>query len=116
VGIWTGLGLPRIDRWRTLVSAVMNLGVPWNAGNFLTICKPVSCSRTLHYEVSIVHIPKGQFYTSWQVTTDDCSGTHQHQSSPNYEFLKNILLHKNILTKITKIQKIVSRSVDLLCN
>ena len=25
VGIWTGLGWPR---WRTLVSAVMNLGVP----------------------------------------------------------------------------------------
>jgi hypothetical protein len=28
VGIWTGLGWPRIDRWRTLVSAVMNLVVP----------------------------------------------------------------------------------------
>jgi len=28
VGIWTGLGWPRIDRWRTLVSAVMNLRVP----------------------------------------------------------------------------------------
>jgi len=27
VGIWTGLGWPRIDRWRTLVSAVMNLRV-----------------------------------------------------------------------------------------
>ena len=28
-GMWTGLGWPRIrDRWRTLVSAVMNLGVP----------------------------------------------------------------------------------------
>ena len=27
------------DRWRTLVSAVMNLRVPWNAGNFLTSCK-----------------------------------------------------------------------------
>ena len=32
------------DRWRTLVSAVMNLRVPRNAGNFLTSCKPVSCS------------------------------------------------------------------------
>jgi hypothetical protein len=41
------------DRWRTLVSAVMNLRVPWNAGNFLTSCKPVSCSRrTLHRGVS----------------------------------------------------------------
>ena len=30
------------DRWRTLVSAVMNLRVPRNAGNFLTSCKAVS--------------------------------------------------------------------------
>jgi len=28
VGIWTGLGWPRIDRWRKLVSEVMNLRVP----------------------------------------------------------------------------------------
>ena len=29
VGIWTGLGWPRMEkRWRTLVSAVMNLRVP----------------------------------------------------------------------------------------
>ena len=57
VGIWTGLGWPRIDRWRTFVSAVMNLRVPWNAGNFLTSCKPVSCSRrTLHHGVSNAHI------------------------------------------------------------
>ena len=28
VGNWTGLGWPRIDRWRTLMSAVMNLRVP----------------------------------------------------------------------------------------
>ena len=41
------------DRWRTLVSAVMNLRVPWNVGNFLTSCKPVSFSRrTLHHGVS----------------------------------------------------------------
>ena len=25
MGIWTGLGWPRIDRWWMLVSAVMNL-------------------------------------------------------------------------------------------
>jgi len=42
-----------IDRWRTLVSAVMNVRVPCNAGNFLTSCKQVSCSsRTLHRGVS----------------------------------------------------------------
>jgi len=42
-----------LAQWRTLVSAVMNLRVPWNAGNFLTSCKPVSFSRrTLHHWVS----------------------------------------------------------------
>ena len=49
---WIGLAQDR-DRWQTLVSAVMNLRVPWNAGNFLTSCRPVSFSRrTLHHGVS----------------------------------------------------------------
>jgi len=34
----------------------MNLRVPWNAGNFLTSCKPVSFSRrTLHHGVRSNH-------------------------------------------------------------
>jgi len=49
---WIGLAQDR-DRCRTLVSAVMNLLVPRNAGNFLTSCKSVSFSRrTLHNGVS----------------------------------------------------------------
>ena len=49
---WIGLAQDR-DGWRRLVSAVMKLRVPWNAGNFLTSCKPVSFSRrTLHHGVS----------------------------------------------------------------
>jgi len=41
---WIELAHDR-DRWPTLVSVVMNLRVPRNAGYFLTSCKPVSCSR-----------------------------------------------------------------------
>ena len=49
---WTGLAQDK-DRCRTLVSAVMNIRVPWNAGIFLTSYKPVSFSRrTLHHGIS----------------------------------------------------------------
>ena len=49
---WIGLAQDR-EMWRTLVSEVMNLRVPWNSGNYLTSCKPVRFARkTLHHAVS----------------------------------------------------------------
>jgi hypothetical protein len=66
---WIGLAQDR-DRWRTLVSAVMNVQVPWNVGNFLTSCKPVSCSRrTLHRGVSKLVLNTCRCFGKWEVIT-----------------------------------------------
>jgi hypothetical protein len=49
---WIKLAQDR-DRWRALLNVVMNLRVAYNAGNFLTSCKPVSLStRNLPHGVS----------------------------------------------------------------
>ena len=43
---------PDRDRWGTLVKVVMNIRVPYNAGNFFTTCGPFSFSgRTLLMEL-----------------------------------------------------------------
>ena len=80
---WTGLAQDR-DRWRKLVSAEMNLRVPWNAGNFLTSCKPVSFSRrTLHHGVSKyewVSIVKSYKYSNSRWWVDPMRGTRREGS------------------------------------
>jgi len=53
VGIWTGLGWPRIETGGGACECGYEPLVPWNAGNFLTSCKTLSFSRrTIHHGVS----------------------------------------------------------------
>jgi hypothetical protein len=52
---WIDLAQDR-DRWRALVNTVMNVQIPYNAGNFLSILEHVSFSgRTLLHGVILVH-------------------------------------------------------------
>ena len=62
---WIGLARDR-DRWRILVSAVMNLRVPWNGGNFLTDCKPVNFSKKDSAPWSKYEVSK---WWSWTIVT-----------------------------------------------
>ena len=48
--VWTDLAQIRYG-WRALEKAAMYLRVPYNAGNFLTSCEPVSVSRR-----SLLHV------------------------------------------------------------
>ena len=75
------------DRWRKLVSAVMNFRLPWNAGNFLTSCKPVSFSRrTLHHGVSKkVSIPQNS------------PKLVLNSTSPCFIYLHSTLLHLTVM-------------------
>ena len=43
---WIELAQDR-DRWQALVTAVMNLQLPWNAGNFLTAENPLASQERL---------------------------------------------------------------------
>ena len=45
---WIGMDRDR-DGWGRILSSVMNLRVPWNAGNFLPSCKPINFPRTTLY-------------------------------------------------------------------
>jgi len=50
---WIDLAQDR-DMWQALVNVVINLQVPYDAGNFLTNCQPVTFSsrRTLLHGVN----------------------------------------------------------------
>jgi len=68
------------DGWRRLVSAVMSLRVPWNAGNFLTSCKPVSFPRrTLHHGVSKCVPLNMTKLAACKPVCSNCCGSLPHQ-------------------------------------
>jgi CRISPR/Cas system-associated protein Cas7 (RAMP superfamily) len=50
---WIHLAEDHRDRRRAVVNAVMNIHVPYNAGNFLTTWEPVSFWRTALLRIDI---------------------------------------------------------------
>ena len=108
---WIGLAQDR-DRWRTLVSVVMNLRVPWIAWNFLTICKPISFSRrTLHRGVSkFIYC----CVSDWNKLLYYCST----QSNGCYQGCVNIEIYSKScdLVSIAKFLNTISISMIILCS
>jgi len=103
---WIGLAQDR-DRWRTLVSALMNLRVPWNAGNFLTSCKPVSFSwRTLHRGVSELLITKYVFWFSLQILSETFFILRRNERDVVTIYMCGILFTYPILIKLEFFPKV----------
>jgi hypothetical protein len=59
---WIDMAQDR-DKWRALLSAVMNLWIPQNAGNFLTSWRPVSFSRRTLLRTSVKGLKRKQWTT-----------------------------------------------------
>ena len=107
---WIGLAQGR-HRWRTLVSAVMNLRVPWNAGIFLTSCKPVSFSRrTVHHGVSKYEesLRKSQKQLCFLAV-------HEMPDSLNDSLLKTLIVTQKITKLLYRVSFSLNYCIKKLC-
>ena len=71
------------ERWRALVSTVMNFRVPWNAGNFLT------SSRTKTHTLRSIFFSPGKSHLSW----DNVENMERTQNALLLFHCKNIYAH-----------------------